>query len=143
MFVCYWKHDRRGTGFPDTRLAVGQSGQANPPLPWPGITVIFNGFVLALFALIVGSIVLRVSLAPGSLPLLAIAIAVSAYACTGLGLVTPTLALQSARDCSPRQFVFGTLMAFWRRQHRVECTSGLDGNGGQVATAHTWDRSIA
>jgi ABC-2 type transport system permease protein len=76
------------------------------------LPVILNGIVLAMFALVVGSIVLRVNLAPGSIPLLAVAIAVSAYACTGLGLVTAALALRVRETAVLDNIVFGLLLVF-------------------------------
>jgi len=76
------------------------------------VPVILNGFLVALFALIVGSLVLRVSLPPASLVPLAATISVSAFACTGLGLVSAALALRVRETAVFSNIVWGILLVF-------------------------------
>jgi ABC-2 type transport system permease protein len=76
------------------------------------LPVIANGFAVSLLALLVGAIVLGVSLPGSSLPLLAIVVAVSAFACTGLGLVTAALALRVRETAVMSNLVFGVLLIF-------------------------------
>lgn len=53
-----------------------------------------NGFVVAVFALVVGALALGVEIPASSLGPLAIAIAITSFACTGLGLVNAALGLR-------------------------------------------------
>lgn len=76
------------------------------------LPVIVNGFVVSLFALIVGALVLGVSLPLSVLPLLAIVLAVSAFACTGLGLVTAGIALRVRETAVLSNIFFGLLLIF-------------------------------
>ncbi len=76
------------------------------------LPVIVNGFAVALFGLAVGSVILGVTLHPDQyLPLLA-AIGVSAFACTGLGLVTGALALRVRETAVLPNVIFGILLIF-------------------------------
>jgi ABC-2 type transport system permease protein len=61
------------------------------------LPLIVNGFVTSAFAFAVGWLLLDVQIAGGQLPALAVVIAVSAFACTSLGLVIGALGLR-ARD---------------------------------------------
>lgn len=76
------------------------------------LPVILNGFVVSLFALVVGAVVLGVKLPTSSLPSLAFVVAVSAFACTGLGLVTAALALRVRETATLSNLVFGMLLIF-------------------------------
>jgi ABC-2 type transport system permease protein len=53
-----------------------------------------NGFVVAVFALVVGALALGVEIPASSLAPLAVAIAITSFACTGLGLVNAALGLR-------------------------------------------------
>jgi ABC-2 type transport system permease protein len=50
------------------------------------VPVIINGLLCSLLALVLGSLILGVSIEPSAVPMLVVAVAVSAFACTGLGL---------------------------------------------------------
>ena len=76
------------------------------------LPIIINGFAVAMFALVAGALVLRVSLPVSSLPLLAVVIAVSAFSCTGLGLVAAALALRVRETAVLSNLVLGVLMVF-------------------------------
>lgn len=76
------------------------------------LPVIVNGFVVAVFALVAGAFVLRVALPTSSLGLLALVIAVSAFSCTGLGLVTAAIALRVRESAVLSNLVLGVLLVF-------------------------------
>lgn len=76
------------------------------------LPVILNGFAVAVFALIVGALVLGISLPASSLLPLALTISISAFACTGLGLVTAALALRVRETAVLSNIVWGVLMVF-------------------------------
>ncbi|HVQ87445.1 MAG TPA: ABC transporter permease [Actinomycetes bacterium] len=76
------------------------------------LPVIVNGFLVAMFALVVGALVLRVAIPVSTLPLLAVVIAVSAFSCTGLGLVTASIALRVRESAVLSNLVLGVLLVF-------------------------------
>jgi ABC-2 type transport system permease protein len=53
-----------------------------------------NGFVVALFALVVGAVVLDVEIPASSYGVVLLSIAITSFACTGLGLVNASLGLR-------------------------------------------------
>lgn len=76
------------------------------------LPVILNGFAVAVIALVVGSIVLRVTIpAPAWLPMVAV-VAVSAFSCTGLGLATAALGLRVRETAVLSNIIFGILLVF-------------------------------
>lgn len=76
------------------------------------LPVVINGFVCSLVALALGAVVLRVSLPPSSLPLVAVVIAVAAYSCTGLGLAAGALALRVRESATLSNIIMGLLIIF-------------------------------
>lgn len=58
------------------------------------LPVAVNGAVVAAFAFVVGSLTLDVDVAAGAIPSLVLTILVTAFACTGLGLVNASLGLR-------------------------------------------------
>jgi ABC-2 type transport system permease protein len=76
------------------------------------LPVIINGFVVALFGLVVGSLILGVRLHPDQYGPLVATLAVSAFACTGLGLVTGALALRVRETAVLPNVIFGILLIF-------------------------------
>jgi len=58
------------------------------------LPAIVNGFVVAVFALVVGALVLGVTIPASSYGEVALAIAVTSFSCTGLGLVNAALGLR-------------------------------------------------
>jgi ABC-2 type transport system permease protein len=76
------------------------------------LPVILNGLLCSLLALGLGSLILHVRLPLGSLPLLALVVAVSSFACTGLGLVTAALALRVRETAVLSNLVMGVLLIF-------------------------------
>jgi len=76
------------------------------------LPVIVNGFAVSLFGLIAGALVLGVSLPVSSLPLLAVVLAVSAFACTGLGLLTASISLRVRQSAVLSNIIMGLLLIF-------------------------------
>jgi ABC-2 type transport system permease protein len=79
-------------------------GRAFPP--------ILNGFAVALFTLIVGALLLRVSLNPVTFSSLAVVLLACSYSCTGIGLVTAALALRVRETAVLSNIVLGVLLVF-------------------------------
>ncbi len=76
------------------------------------LPVVVNGFVVSMFSLVVGSLLLGVSI-PGSawLPL-ALVVAVAAAACTGMGLANAALGLRVRETAVMSNVLFGLLLIF-------------------------------
>jgi ABC-2 type transport system permease protein len=76
------------------------------------LPVIINGFVVAVVALVLGALVLRVSLPAGSwLPLLGVT-AVASFSCTGLGLLAAAVGLRVRETATLSNIVLGVLLVF-------------------------------
>jgi ABC-2 type transport system permease protein len=73
---------------------------------------ILNGFVVAVFALAAGALVLRVPLPASTFGSISVVIAVSAYSCTGIGMVTAALALRVRETAVLSNIVLGVLLVF-------------------------------
>jgi ABC-2 type transport system permease protein len=76
------------------------------------LPVIVNGLMCSLIALGLGALILGVTIPLGSMPLLALVIAVSAFSCTGLGLVAAALALRVRETAVLSNLVMGLLLIF-------------------------------
>jgi ABC-2 type transport system permease protein len=76
------------------------------------LPVIVNGLMCSLIALGLGALILGVSIPMGSLPLLVVVVAVSAFSCTGLGLVAAALALRVRETAVLSNLVMGVLLIF-------------------------------
>jgi ABC-2 type transport system permease protein len=79
-------------------------GRAFPP--------IVNGFAVALFTLVVGAALLRVSLNPVTFGSIAVVLLACSYSCTGIGLVTAALALRVRETAVLSNIVLGVLLVF-------------------------------
>ncbi|MER7002827.1 ABC transporter permease [Dactylosporangium sp. NPDC000555] len=76
------------------------------------LPVIVNGFVVSVVALFVGAVLLGVHLRPESAVPLTLVVAVSAFACTGLGLTNAALALRVRETAVLPNILFGILLIF-------------------------------
>jgi ABC-2 type transport system permease protein len=74
------------------------------------LPVIANGFVVALFALVVGGAILGVHIPASAWWPIAVATAVTAYSCTGLGLVNAALGLRVRETAVLGNIIFGLLL---------------------------------
>jgi ABC-2 type transport system permease protein len=76
------------------------------------VPVIVNGIGVAAFALAAGSLLLGVHVPPGAVASLALVIAVSAFSCTGLGLVNAALGLRVREVAVFSNLIFASLLLF-------------------------------
>ncbi|MDR7275592.1 ABC transporter permease [Catenuloplanes atrovinosus] len=76
------------------------------------LPVIVNGAVVCAVALGLGALLLGVRIPLDGLPLLAVAIVVCAFSCTGLGLLTAAVALRVREASVLSNLVFGVLLIF-------------------------------
>jgi ABC-2 type transport system permease protein len=76
------------------------------------LPVVVNGLVVSVVALVAGSLLLGVHLNRGSLGSLALVVAVSSFACTGLGLTNAALALRVRETAVLSNVLFGVLLIF-------------------------------
>lgn len=76
------------------------------------VPVVLNGFLISLFALIVGGAVLGETFSPATLGSIAGVTLVSAFACTGLGLVLAALGLVIREISILNNLLFGFLLVF-------------------------------
>jgi ABC-2 type transport system permease protein len=76
------------------------------------LPVVLNGFVVSMFSLVIGSLLLGVHM-PGSawLPL-ALVVAVAALSCTGMGLANAALGLRVRETAVMSNVLFGVLLIF-------------------------------
>jgi ABC-2 type transport system permease protein len=88
---------------PASRLALF-GGRALP--------VVLNGLVVSLFALVVGGLLLRVSIPVSAFVPLLVIIAVCAFSCTGLGLLTAATALRVREVAVLVNILYGILLIF-------------------------------
>jgi ABC-2 type transport system permease protein len=93
-------------------LLLASPARRGPLFLGRALPVIINGFGSSVIALVVGAVVLRVGLAADTWLPLAAVIAVSAFACTGLGLVTAAVALRVRETAVLANIVFGVLLIF-------------------------------
>jgi ABC-2 type transport system permease protein len=76
------------------------------------LPVIVNGFCVSVVSLLLGALVLRVTLAPGTwLPLLAVT-AITSFSCTGLGLASAAIGLRVRETATLSNVVLGVLIVF-------------------------------
>jgi ABC-2 type transport system permease protein len=76
------------------------------------LPVIVNGFCVAAFTVVFGAVLLGVSIPAAAWLPLAGVLAVAAFACTGLGLVTAAIALRVRETAVLANIVFGVLLMF-------------------------------
>ena len=91
------------------------------------LPVVVNGFFVAAFALVVGGADPRGRRARvGSLAPLALVIAVCAFSCTGLGLISAALGLLRPRDGGAREHHVRRPARLHRRERAARRAAGLD-----------------
>ena len=76
------------------------------------VPVILNGFVVSVFALFAGALLLHVSLPAASLLPLVVVVGVCAFSCTGLGLAAAALAVRVRETAVLSNLFFGILLIF-------------------------------
>ena len=76
------------------------------------LPVVLNGFLVSVVTLVLGGLLLNVTVPVGSVLPLLLAVAVGAFACTGLGLFTAAIALRVRESAVLSNIAFGTLLIF-------------------------------
>jgi ABC-2 type transport system permease protein len=76
------------------------------------LPVIVNGMGVSAFALAVGGAIVGIHVPASSVGALALVIAISAFACTGLGLVSAAIGLLARDTATLNNIVFGLLLVF-------------------------------
>ncbi|WP_433618370.1 ABC transporter permease [Dactylosporangium sp. CA-139114] len=76
------------------------------------LPVVLNGLAVSLVGLVAGSLLLGVHVRAGALLALVAVVAVSAFACTGLGLTGAALALRVRETAVLSNIIFGVLLIF-------------------------------
>jgi ABC-2 type transport system permease protein len=76
------------------------------------LPVIGNGILVAIFAFAVGGALLGIHVPAGALASLALVIAITAFACTGLGLVNAAVGLRFRDTAVSSNLFFGLLLVF-------------------------------
>jgi ABC-2 type transport system permease protein len=74
------------------------------------LPVVVNGWLVTLFTLVVGSLLLGVAIPAGSWGPLALTLAVGAASCTGLGLVAAAIGLRVRETAVLSNIIFGLLL---------------------------------
>ena len=91
-------------------MILGTPARRVPLFVGRALPVIANGFVVAVFALAAGGLMLGIHVPASAVVPLALAVAVTAYSCTGLGLVNAALGLRVRETAVLGNIIFGLLM---------------------------------
>ncbi|GAA1874854.1 ABC transporter permease [Asanoa iriomotensis] len=93
-------------------LLIASPAKRVPLFLGRALPVIVNGFLVAVFALITGSLLLRVDIPPATWGGIAVAIAACSISCTGLGLLGAAVALRVRETAVMSNIVLGILIVF-------------------------------
>ncbi|GIF75259.1 ABC transporter permease [Asanoa siamensis] len=93
-------------------LLIASPARRVPLFLGRALPVILNGFLVAVFALLVGALVLRVDIPPATWGGIAVAIAVCSVSCTGLGLLGAAIALRVRETAVLSNIALGILIVF-------------------------------
>jgi len=76
------------------------------------LPVVVNGFFVAAFSLVVGGAIVGIHVPASSIPALALATAICAFSCTGLGLINGAVSLRIRENAVLNNVIFGFLLIF-------------------------------
>jgi ABC-2 type transport system permease protein len=76
------------------------------------VPVVVNAMFVAAFSLVVTGLLLRIDVPPAAWPGIALAIAISAFSCTGLGLICAAIGLRVRETAVLNNVLFGLLLIF-------------------------------
>jgi ABC-2 type transport system permease protein len=76
------------------------------------VPVIVNAFLVAMFALVVGGLIVGIDVPSGSYPSIALAMLICTYSCTGLGLIGAGFGLLLRDTAVLANILFGILLVF-------------------------------
>jgi ABC-2 type transport system permease protein len=93
-------------------LLIASPAKRVPLFLGRALPVMLNGFLVAMFALITGALVLRVDIPPSTWGGIALAIAICSISCTGLGLLGAAIALRVRETAVMSNIVLGLLIIF-------------------------------
>jgi ABC-2 type transport system permease protein len=93
-------------------LVLGSPARRLPIFLGRALPVVANGFLVALFALTAGGLLLGVRVPAASLAPLLLVVAVTALSCTGLGLMNAALGLRVRETAVSSNVLFGFLLVF-------------------------------
>jgi ABC-2 type transport system permease protein len=88
------------------------------------LPVVVNGFFVASFAFVVGGLIVGIDVPPSAVAPLALATAICAYSCTGLGLVGAGIGLLLREQAVLSNIMFGILLIFTGANVAVETLPG-------------------
>ena len=91
-------------------MILGTPARRLPLFVGRALPVIANGFLVAAFALAAGGLMLGIHVPASAVLPLVLAVAVTAYSCTGLGLVNAALGLRVRETAVLGNIIFGLLM---------------------------------
>jgi ABC-2 type transport system permease protein len=77
-----------------------------------GLPVIASAMFVAAFSLLVAGLIMRIDVPLSAWPAIALVIAVAAFACTGLGLITAAIGLRVRETAVLNNIIFGLLLIF-------------------------------
>jgi ABC-2 type transport system permease protein len=96
------------------------------------VPVVINGAIVAAISLVLGGFVLHVHVPAGSFAPLAVVVLVTAYSCTGLGLISAGLGLRIRETAVLANVLFGVLLIF------TGANVPLDDLPGWMSTISGW-----
>ena len=108
------------------------------------LPVVVNGWVVAVFSLVVGGAIVGIDIAARrAWPLLALAALVSAFGCTGFGLLGAGLGLLVRDQAVLANILFGLLLVFTGANVPIDVAPRLDAGRLRGAAVHARDRGRA
>jgi ABC-2 type transport system permease protein len=96
------------------------------------LPVVVNGFFVASFAFVVGGLIVGIDVPAASIPSLALATAICAFSCTGLGLVGAGFGLLMREQAVLANIMFGILLVFTGANVAVDSLPGWMQSVSQV-----------
>jgi ABC-2 type transport system permease protein len=101
------------------------------------LPVILNSIFVAAFALLVSGLILRIDIPVSAWPAILLVIAVAAFACTGLGLITAAVGLRVRETAVLNNIIFGLLLIFTGANVPLEEMPGwMEAIGRSVPLTH-------
>jgi ABC-2 type transport system permease protein len=101
------------------------------------LPVILNSIFVAAFALLVSGLILRIDIPVSAWPAIVLVIAVAAFACTGLGLITAAVGLRVRETAVLNNIIFGLLLIFTGANVPLEEMPGwMEAIGRSVPLTH-------
>jgi ABC-2 type transport system permease protein len=101
------------------------------------LPVIGNSMFVAAFSLLVAGLIMRIDVPLSAWPAIALVIAVAAFACTGLGLITAAIGLRVRETSVLNNIIFGLLLIFTGANVPLEQMPGwMEAIGRSIPLTH-------